>query len=928
MDENMKKILLPVLLFFSLAISYGQESYVSLKFDNIRFSELIDTLEKLIPVKFYYSDKWVGNLSLSVNEQNVPFSKFIGSTFTRLGFSYFITGDNRIILSKGFTVKTKFGEEYLEYLKRSFVGKDTSMYYQSPVKTESNISEESRIFKIGNQSSGNTGSTAVLSGTLRNNSNGDYITGAIVYIGKLRLGATTNNAGLYSITLPKGQYQIEYRMMGMKTTRRNVILYSDGVLDVGLSDDNYMIKEVIITGNRDNTKEVRTGIERINMKMLKQIPMGLGEVDIVKSSLLLPGVQTAGEASEGFNVRGGSTDQNLVFLNNAPVINTSHLFGFFSAFNPDLVSEVSLYKSAMPAKYGGRLSSVMVINPAQGNPEKVKLSGGISPIAGRILLEGPLPDKKSTFILGVRTTYSDWLLGLLNDYKIRRSSAGFYDLQGSVRHQFNDNNSVTLSGYLSNDRFNYYSESAFGYGNFASTVKWDHTFNSSLIAGFYAIISNYKYKVDTYDNPANYNSLKYKLDQKILRADFQYTALEKHRIEFGLDAIAYSLYPGIRTPFGNLSEISYKELEREKAIEPSVYISDEFEITPLLSVSGGLRGTLFTSLGPKTEFRYYNNSERSVENIIDTIRYARGRIVNVYHGLEFRLSSRLTITSQSSVKISAQRVFQYIHMISNTTSISPTDIWKLSDSYLRPERSDQVSVGYYHNYNNKVYETSVEAYYKKLTGIYDYKGGAILIMNEHLETDILNSEGKAYGVEVMVKKQSGSLTGWVSYTYSRSFLRTSGEYASEKINGGEYFPADFDKPHDIKFVANAKLSRRLNITSNFNYSSGRPITYPAAFFNYNNTANVYYSLRNSYRMPDYIRLDLAVTLNGNLKSRKLNHSSLTFSVYNVMGRKNPYSIFFRNENGTIKGYQLSIFGQPIIMLTYNFRVFGNASGDF
>jgi hypothetical protein len=900
-----------------------------MQFDRIIFRDLIDTLEKLVNVRFYCSDNLADTLSVSVDSRNVPFNEFIEKTLTGAGLSYFITDDNKVILTEGHPVKTNFGEEYLAYLKRSYIRDDTLNYLLLPVKKEeSKISDEYRIFRIGHQSAGGRSTSAVLSGTITNNSDGELISGAIVYVGKLRTGAMSDDAGYYSIVLPKGQCQVEYRMIGMKTTRRNVIIYSDGVLDIGMSDDQNVIEPVVITGRRNKIREIRSGIELINVKMLKQMPMGLGEVDIIKSSLLLPGIQTVGEASAGFNVRGGSTDQNLVFLNNAPILNTSHLFGFFSAFNPDLITDVTIFKSGMPAKYGGRLSSVMLINPAEGNRERIKVSGGISPVAGRILVEGPLTGKKTTFIIGARTTYSDWLLGLLDDYKIRNSRAGFYDIQGSVSHNLNEKNSFSLSGYLSSDKFDYYTETAFGYGNFAATMKWEHKFKSDHSATFYTIVSNYRYKVAAYGDSTRYNTLNYKLDQKIVRADFLYEAVDKHKIEYGADATFYSLLPGVRKPFGEYSTVIPKELEKEQAAEPSLYISDEFEITPLLSVSGGIRGTLFTSFGPGTEFRYHEYYERLPENITDTVRYHRGAIIDFYPRLDFRLSSRYVLTNQSSVKLGVQRVYQYIHMISNTTSISPTDIWKISDSYVRPERCDQLSLGLYYNFTRKDVETSLEAYYKKFANILSYKGGAVLIMNEHLETDIINGDGKAYGVEVMVKKQSGALTGWVSYTWSRALLRVNGEFASEKINQGAYFPADYDRPHDVKLIANLKLTRRFNFTSNFAYSTGRPITFPVAFYNYENTYNVYYSLRNSYRLPDYIRLDLAVTINGNLKVQKLNHSSLTLSVYNVLGRKNPYSIFFRNENGTIKGYQMTIFARPVVMLTYNFRILGNAAGDF
>jgi len=925
----MKKLFL-VILFISASINFfGQEKTLSLQLERISLRELSDTLERVLPVRFYYDEESLDSLTISVNVIAMPLEEILDSALTPEGLSFYVTGDDRVIITQGYSLKTDFSKEYLDYLNRERLKTDTSFHYLSLVRPEDKaVSDEARIFRIGNRSDARTGETAVLSGTIRSISDGEAVNGAIIYVGKLRAGTMTNEAGHYAIALPKGEYQIEYRMIGMRATRRNVIIYSDGALDVSMSDDQNIMEPVIISGTRDNIKDIRTGIEQISVKMLKQIPMGLGEVDIIKSTLQLPGVKSVGEASAGFNVRGGNTDQNLVLLNNAPVMNTSHLFGFFSAFNQDLAADITLYKSGMPAKYGGRLSSVMIINPTEGNEEKIKVSGGVSPVAGRILVEGPLVHDKTSFIIGARSTYSDWLLGKLEYYKISKSSAGFYDLQGSVTHRFNRENTVAVSAYLSNDRFNYYSESSFRYGNLVSAVRWDHDFSPDLAARISAITSDYKYRVDTYDDSTNYSSLTYKLGQKIIRGDFIFSKFEKHKIEFGLDATWFTLHPGLREPFGKYSVVQPKELEKERALEPSFYFSDEIDITPLLSVSAGIRSTLFTSFGPGTEFRYNDSEERSIGNISDTVRYRSAEIISIYPRLEFRLSSRLYLSPQSSLKFSAQRVFQYIHMITNTTSMSPTDIWKLSNSYIKPERSDQVSMGCYYTSRSKGIETSIETNYKKLNNILDYKGGAVLIMNEHLETDIINADGKAFGVEFMIRKPAGSVTGWISYTWSRAMIRANGTYAAQRIYGGSFYPADFDKPHDLKLLSNIKFSRRLNFTTNFNYSTGRPITYPVAFFYFNNTNQLYFSYRNSHRMPDYIRLDLAVTLNGNLKFMKLNHSSLTFSVYNVLGRKNPYSVYFRNEDGQVTGYKLSIFGQPVMMLTYNFRILGNASGDF
>lgn len=926
----MKKLLY-ILFFGFLVINTGaQDNRISLQFQRILFRDLADTLEKTIPIKIYFANKWVDSLYLNINSENEALNTLLNKSIARDGLSFIITDNNKIILSKGYTIKTNFQKEYLEYLEKNLTKADTTKYSTSVRKAEDNlINEEYKVFKIGNPSGQSNNGKVLLTGTITHPETGDALVGVVVYVGKLKVGAVTNSVGYYSIEIPKGQYQVEYRMVGMRQTIRNIIIYSDGILNVSMYENTNQLNEVIVSANRENqVRNVRMGIEKINIKMLKQIPMGMGEVDLFKSSLLLPGVQSVSEASSGYNIRGGSADQNLILLNSAPIINPSHFFGFFSAFNSDMIEDVTLYKSGIPAKFGGRVSSVMDIYLKEGSKEKFNVSGGISPLTGRLMIEGPIIKKKASFIISSRTTYSDWILRQLKNIQLQKSSASFYDIQGLLTFDPDDKNSFSLSGYLSNDNFDLYKESIINYKNSAATLKWHHIYNPRFSGQFSAIISNYEYQDNSTQDSTSYYSLFYKLNQQIFRADFTYRAGENHKIDFGLDATNYFLSPGIQKPVGIYSDILPQELETEKALEPSLYISDEYDVTPRILISGGLRFTMFTAFGPRTQYVYNSDGPRTLENIVDTIHYGTGKILQSYPGLEFRFSSRFVITPDLSVKAGIQRNYQYLNMVSNTTSMTPTDIWKLSDKYIKPQRGDQFSVGIYKNMNRNALEISMEAYYKILDDILDYKGGAVLLMNDHLETDIINGTGKAYGVEFMIKKQLGMLTGWISYTYSRVLLKVNGRFEEEKVNGGNYFPANYDKPNDLKLVANAKFFRRFNLTTNLVYNTGRPITYPVAYYNFLNINRVFYSERNEFRIPDYLRLDLAATLNGNLKAKKLNHSSFTFTVYNVLGRKNPYSIFFKSENGAVNGYQMSIFGQPIFMVTYNFRILGNASADF
>ncbi len=883
----MKRLGIIILLVFFSVVLTAQDNILSLQFSNILFRDLADTIEKTVPVKIYYSDKWVDTLYLDINSRGESLSGLFDQSLLNTGFSFFITDDNKLILSKGSRIKTNFSRELQDYLSKRVSVPDTVRYDQpSEADEEAAISDEYKIFRIGSPSALKKSGTAFLSGTIKDIETGEPFAGTIVYVEKLKAGVATNNAGYYSLELPKGQFVVEYRMVGMKTAKRNVIIYSDGMLDVELAQSTNQLGEVTVSASREsNVREIEMGIEKINMKMLKQIPMGMGEADLLKTSLLLPGVNSAGEASAGFNIRGGNVDQNLILFDGAPIINPSHFFGFFSSFNPDIIQDVILYKSGIPAKYGGRISSVMDIKLKEGSTEKVNISGGVSLFTAKLMVEVPLQKKKSSIIVSGRTTYSDWVLGLLDDVQLQNSSAGFNDIQGLLTFSAGQKDDFSISGYLSNDRFDYYGESATSYSNLTSSVKWNHKYNSRLFSQVAGIISNYDYAVDTKQIPETSNTLNYKLSQQILRTNFTWLPRENHKVEFGLDATYYSLFPGTLNPLGLSSETVPKSLEKEQAVEPALYISDEYEVSPRLLLSGGLRFTMFTSIGPETRFIYTAGLPKSVENISDTAYYGEGQILKIYPGPEFRFSARYIIAPDFSVKAGIQRNFQYLNMVSNTTSMSPTDIWKLSDSYIKPQRGDQVSFGLYKDFRRKAIESSIEVYYKSLKNIMDYKGGATLLMNEHLETDILSGIGKAYGVELMLKKQSGILTGWISYTYSRSFIKVDGEFEEEKINGGEYFPANFDKPHDLKVVGNLRVIRRLNLTSNLIYTTGRPITHPVGFYNFYNVTRVFYSERNEFRIPYYLRLDFSATLNGNLKAKKLNHSSLTFTCYNVLGRK-------------------------------------------
>ncbi|MCW3804285.1 TonB-dependent receptor [Plebeiibacterium marinum] len=904
---------------------------VSIKADSVSFHEVVKCLELQTGRRFYYKAEWVEGktLQLDINKKNLTQALDVICSKAKLVYNFI--DDNSVVFTTDYKIKTNYAEEYVDFLQQKEIALKDTVTYVRPERDQEEeklVNLEYQTFKIGSPSIKPFNKNATLQGVVRDMETGEPLIGTVVYIDELKEGNVTNTYGFYSITVPKGQYKVEYRSMGMRTTYRNIVLQSDGALDVELKSKPTSINEVTVKAQADDkVKNLRMGMEKITLKSLKQLPGGFGEADIIKGTLLLPGVQTVGEASAGFNVRGGAVDQNLILLSGAPIMNTAHFFGFFSGFNADLVKDVTLYKSGVPAKYGGRVSSVLDIVLKDGNRKETKISGGLSPVSGRLTVDSPIKKDKSSFIIGARSTYSNWVLRLLDDVKLKKSKAGFYDVQGNFSFDLDDKNSLYWTAYYSHDNFSYYSEDAYKFNSLASSLKWKRIFNPKLFSTSTLFVSQYDYTLKSRKDSASLHSVQYKLNQYGVKTDFSYSTVQNHKIDFGLSGTLYDLSPGDRKPIGEISLIQAKKLEKEKAVELAVYIGDEFNLLPRVSVSAGLRYSLYGDWGPKTQYKYISGQSRNIDNVIDTLNYGSGQLIQFYSGPEFRFSSNITLSSLSSIKLGVSRMYQYIQMISNTASMSPTDIWKLSDTYIKPQRSDQYSVGFYQKLGKK-YNFSTEMYYKQLNNIIDYKGGAQLIMNDHLETDVLNGIGKAYGAEFMFEKNKGKLTGWINYTYSRVLHKIDGEFAEDRVNDGDFFPANYDKPHDFKVVTNYKMSRRLNVSANFFYSTGRPFTAPVAYYEMNDSYRPLYTDRNAVRMDDYMRVDLAATLNGNLIKKKLNHSSWTFAIYNVLGRMNPYSVFFRTEGEEVKGYKMSIYGKPVFTVTYNFKFKGNAKDDF
>ncbi|MFW5821226.1 MAG: TonB-dependent receptor plug domain-containing protein, partial [Bacteroidota bacterium] len=632
------------------------------------------------------------------------------------------------------------------------------------------------------------------------------------------------------------------------------------------------------------------------------------------------GVQSVGEGTTGFNVRGGNNDQNLILLDHAPIFNPSHLMGFFSAFNAEVIRDFELHKSVIPAEMGGRLSSVMELNVKNGNKKRFSGSAGISPLTGKFYLEGPVIKEKFSFLLGGRSTYSNWLLKRIDNEEIKRSQASFYDVNAKLDYDINNKHNLSLSGYFSHDDFyKNNKDTLFLHTNSSGSMKWRYKINPSLIKNTRFIYSNYNNSITDVSSPQRAYRVGYNIDYYEYRSDFIFFLNNRHLLNFGISTNYYHLLPGKMEAIGNESIIIPQTIAQEQGNETAVYISDEFKISSRLTVNAGLRYSLYSFLGPGRVYSYAEGLPTDISTLRDTLNYKKFQAINSYHGPEPRISMRYILGKQLSMKIGYSKMRQNVHIMSNTFSVSPTDTWKLSDPNLGPQIADQVSLGVYKNFGGGMIETSVETYYKKIKGLKDYKVAATLMMNDHIETEIINCDGKAYGAELLIRKPSGKLNGWLSYTYSRILQQSQGEFREEKINNNEWFPAIYDKPHSFSLVANYRFSRRVSMSSNLVYSTGRPITYPVAKYNFRNGRFLHYSNRNEYRVDDYFRWDMSFNLDGNLRTDQISHSFWSFSVYNITGRDNVYSIYFVSGGESVQGYKMSVFAEPILSISYNLR---------
>ncbi|WP_117883295.1 TonB-dependent receptor [Aureibaculum luteum] len=918
----MKKLTLIVLILnFHIAVAQNASEKITIDYGNKSITDVLKVIEEKTNYRFYYIDSWFNdNYRISGKYSNTTLSSILDDIFEQTLINYFITKKNKIILTQNNIIYDKLPSDPLKKDKNEFSeskGKKPVFISQNRTNNTTNL----KTIRIGKQNKNDGLQEFILTGKVVHSESKMPIPNLVFSVPNHNINTITDLDGNYSIKLPIGINYVRLKSIGMLDIRAKIIIYNNGVYNFSMADNPEILDEVVIDVNKDkNIRQSITGITQIQIESTKTIPLVLGERDVLKVATTLPGISTAGEAAAGYNVRGGRTDQNLMLLDDAVIYNPTHFFGIFSALNPYTTGSLDIYKGNIPAKYGGRLSSVFDINTKKGNTKKFKGEGSIGPVTGNLTFETPIVKEKSSLIVGARATYSDWLLKATNEKKLENSNASFYDAILKYTHTFNENNDLSATAYYSSDDFSIASDSVYGYSNMLLSLRWNHKFDTKNKASLILAHSKYNFNIDYESSNGNSNfDFAYKVQETELKLLMSYKPNSKHTFDYGLSGKLYNNKPGKKTPNGGNSIVIPTTIDQERALESALFVSDDYNINDDFTINAGLRYSNYAFLGKASQIAYADDLPRNEATGIDTLNYKKNEVVKNYGGPEIRLSARYSLSPSLSIKASYNNNYQFIHTLSNNTTASPTDTWKLSDYNIKPQRANQYALGLYKNIEGNMYELSLEAYYKKIKNTLDYKVGAELLLNNSIETEILQGDGKAYGVEFLLKKTKGNLNGWIGYTYSKSLVKLNSNFSENRVNNGNYFDSNFDKPHDLSIVANYKLTKRYSFSANFVYQTGRPITYPIGQYQFEGEDYVFYSERNKFRIPDYYRLDLGINIEGNHKIKKLAHSFWNISVYNVLGRNNPFSVYFVTEDGAIKGYKSSIFSVPVPTITYNFK---------
>ena len=890
-------------------ISWGQDSAIletkiSERFEQQSFQNVLQKIEQDYNIRFFYQEENLPENTYSVAFEEARLVEVLAYLTDNTLLGFFEYRDHAIILMPRLMINEAYSANYYKALEEALAAPEEET---REIKKQITVGDISRLRPSGK---------ALVTGTILDTEGNDPIVGATVFWPDLEIGTATDAEGRFEIEVPTGSYELLLQYTGYEDFREVIKVFSDGEATFRMSSSAVELQEVVVEADAPdaNVESAQIGITRVDVAEIKKLPALLGEVDLINSLLLYPGVSTIGEGATGFNVRGGAVDQNLILQDEGFIFNSSHALGFFSTFNADLISNVELYKGNIPAQYGGRLTSVLDVQMRDGNYDRFFVKGGVGPISSRISLEGPIVEGKSSFIGGFRSSYSDWILDLVKVREVNRSSSFFYDANFRVSTRLNEKNTLILAAYASDDEFVYNQEFGFDYRTLMGQMIYKRIFNDNFFSNFSFTASNYESAQTDLEG----------LDAARLENDLTYFRVKEHltltpdediKLDAGLAATYYLIDPGAKSPAGDLSQIVSESLEQEKGLESAVFLNADWSLSPAFQLTAGLRFNYYQFLGPKTVYEYENGIVD--ENFITgTTAYGSGESIASYTSLEPRVSMRYRLDEETSIKGGYSRTAQFINQIFNTDSPTPTSQWQLSTKYIEPTRSHNFSVGVFRNFKNNVWETSLEGYFRSIDALFDYKDFADLNVNDHLETELLSGKGQAYGVEMSVKKKEGLFNGFLSYTFARSLRQVEG------INKNDWYPSNFDTPHDLSIVFNYQPNQRNTLTVNFNYGRGRPTTSPIGNFRGNNGLIIpIYSERNQLRIPDYHRLDFAYTIGKGYNRTKRFKTSWTISIYNVYARKNAFSVFFTQGAFQLPvANKLSILGTAFPSLTFNFEV--------
>lgn len=898
-----------VLIWISGAVVdlYGQNPanklHISAQLEQQSLPEIFRYLEQHYPLRFYYRAESLPTQRFDFKVQDQTLEPALQSLLNNTGFGFLLYRDYAVIVAPQEWVAEAFSANYYQALETGLNASTTA-------------NKTPNILSIGDVRQLKPSGKAKIQGQIVQEKDKEPVVGATIRVLKLDKGAVSDENGRFELELPVGKHQLLVQYVGNAQLNQDIQVFSDGAISLIMESSAVDLDEVVVGARAvdANVENVQIGVTTLDVRSINKLPAFMGEADVIKSLLLSPGVSSIGEGATGFNVRGGEVDQNLVLQDEGIIFNSSHALGFFSSFHSDLISRVTLYKSIIPAQYGGRLASVLDVEMRDGNFEQFRVKGGVGPVSSRIAVEGPIIPKKSSFIAGFRSSYSDWILKTVRDIDVRNSSAFFYDANLRYTHKFDDKNTLILAGYASKDKFSYGDNFGFDYQTHSGQLTYKKIFNPKFYSKLSATLS--QYQSTQYD----YSGIDAaKLDNNIgflnLKEQLSLNPRDDLKLDAGLSSIYYFSDPGKRQPLDAVSQISSKNLEKERGLESAAFANAEWSLSSALQVSGGLRFALYQFLGPKTVFTYQNGLPFDFLNITDTLYYGAGKSIATYSSLEPRLSARYRFNSRMSMKMGYSRTAQFINQIFNSDSPTPTSQYQLSTAYIKPTRSHNFSVGYFQNFEDNLWETSVEVYGRSIDALFDYRDFAELSVNEHLETELLQGKGRAYGMELSVRKSRGLVHGMLSYTLSRT------ERLVEGISQNNWYPSNFNKPHDLSLVLNYQYNQRHTLTLNFTYGSGRPTTAPQG--GYRTQAGVpvpIYSERNALSIPDYHRMDLAYTIGKDHRKNNKFKTSWTISLYNVYARKNAFSVFFtQNPFTSAQANRLAILGSVFPSVTFNFE---------